>query len=185
MSIFRKSVEKIQVPWKYDKNNGYFTWRPKHILIITRPILLRMRNVLDTSCTENQNTHFMFHNPFSENPSVYEIVCGKYGTAKQATNDNKTRRRPFTCWLRPYTHTQTHTHTHTEYVAPIAFPWQQRLRERASMSRYTYIACLLLECISFRSVSLVIPQYNIFFNQLPAEGTVWLQSKCVFRHWCL
>jgi hypothetical protein len=58
-------------------------------------------------------------------------MCGKYDTDKQATDDNKTRRRPLTCWLRP--------HTHTEYVAPIAFPWQQRSRERASMSRYTYI----------------------------------------------
>jgi hypothetical protein len=26
--IFRKSVEKIQVSLKSDKNNGYFTWRP-------------------------------------------------------------------------------------------------------------------------------------------------------------
>jgi len=29
--IFRKSVEKIQVSLKYDKNNGYFTCRPMYI----------------------------------------------------------------------------------------------------------------------------------------------------------
>ena len=31
LSIFRKSVEKIQVSLKSDKNNGYFTWRPIYI----------------------------------------------------------------------------------------------------------------------------------------------------------
>jgi len=29
-------------------------------------VLLRMRNVSDKSCTENQNTHFMSHNFFSK-----------------------------------------------------------------------------------------------------------------------
>ena len=37
----------------------------------------------------------------------------------------------------------THTHTHTDYVILIAFPRQQRFRERAWMLRYTYIACLV------------------------------------------
>ena len=27
LSFFRKSVEKIQISLKSDKNNGYFTWR--------------------------------------------------------------------------------------------------------------------------------------------------------------
>jgi hypothetical protein len=31
LSIFRKSVEKIQVLLKSDKNNGYFTWLPVYI----------------------------------------------------------------------------------------------------------------------------------------------------------
>jgi len=33
-----------------------------------------MRNVSDTSYRENQNTHFIFINFFSENRSVYEIM---------------------------------------------------------------------------------------------------------------
>jgi hypothetical protein len=36
------------------------------------------------------------------------------------------------------------TNTHSEYVILIAFPWQQRLRERGSMLRYTYIARLVI-----------------------------------------
>ena len=35
LSIFRKSVEKIQVSLKFDKNNGYFTWGPTHIHVYT------------------------------------------------------------------------------------------------------------------------------------------------------
>jgi len=33
-----------------------------------------MRNVSDKSCRENQNTHFMFNNLFSENSAVNEIM---------------------------------------------------------------------------------------------------------------
>jgi len=36
------------------------------------------------------------------------------------------------------------TGTHSEYVILTAFPLQQWLHERASMLRYTYIACLVL-----------------------------------------
>jgi hypothetical protein len=44
------------------------------ILIISRSILLRIRNVSDRSCRKNQNTRFMFTNYFLENLAVYEIV---------------------------------------------------------------------------------------------------------------
>jgi hypothetical protein len=40
-------------------------------MIISRWILLRMRNVSDKSCTENQNTHFMFSNVF---PKIVPFV---------------------------------------------------------------------------------------------------------------
>jgi hypothetical protein len=69
--IFRKSVEKIQDSLKSDKNKGYFTWRPKSLFIIPRSFLLRMRNVSDKSCRENQNTHVVFSN-FLENRTIYE-----------------------------------------------------------------------------------------------------------------
>jgi len=44
------------------------------ILIIYRSILLRMRNVSDKSCRENQNTYFMFSNFFFENCAIYGIM---------------------------------------------------------------------------------------------------------------
>jgi len=45
-------------------------------LIISRPVLLRMRNVSDKSCRENQNTHFILNKLFFyfENLSIYEIM---------------------------------------------------------------------------------------------------------------
>jgi len=49
------------------------------------------------------------------------------------------RRMRFACWVTKV----THTHTHTEYVIFIALPLQQWLHERASMLRYTYIACIV------------------------------------------
>jgi hypothetical protein len=42
------------------------------------------------------------------------------------------------------THKHTHKHTHTQkYVIFIAVPRQQWFRERASLSLYKYIVCLL------------------------------------------
>ena len=42
--------------------------------IISRWIVVIMRNFSDKSCREIQNTHFMFNNIFSENRVVYEIM---------------------------------------------------------------------------------------------------------------
>ena len=44
-------------------------------LITSRPVLLRMKNVSDKSCRENQNTHFMLNNFFFfEDRGFREIV---------------------------------------------------------------------------------------------------------------
>ena len=40
---------------------------------ISRSVLLRMRNVSDTSCRENENTQFVFSNS-PPNHTVYEIT---------------------------------------------------------------------------------------------------------------
>jgi len=44
------------------------------LLIILHSIILRIRNISDESCRENQNTNFMLHNFFFENGGVYEIM---------------------------------------------------------------------------------------------------------------
>ena len=49
-----------------------------YVYDLSGSVLLRMRNVPDTRCRENKNTHFVFNNLFFsfENRAVYEI-CGK------------------------------------------------------------------------------------------------------------
>ena len=62
LSILLNSVEKTQVSIKHDKNNGYCTLREHQYTfsIISRAVLVRMRNVSDKSCRENQTTHFIY-----------------------------------------------------------------------------------------------------------------------------
>jgi hypothetical protein len=61
----------------------------------------------------------------------------KYGTARQATDDNIIRRMRFACWITKA------ADTHSGYVIRIAFAQQRWLRERASKLRFTYIACVV------------------------------------------
>ena len=42
--------------------------------IISRSVLLRMINVSDKNCRENQNTQFVFSDFFFENLFVYEVM---------------------------------------------------------------------------------------------------------------
>jgi hypothetical protein len=60
----------------------------------------------------------------------------KYGRARQATDDNIIRRMRFACWITKA------TDTHSQHVILIAF-LRQWLRERPSILRYTYIACIV------------------------------------------
>jgi hypothetical protein len=60
----------------------------------------------------------------------------KYFRARQATDDNMLMR--IACWINKA------TNTHTGYVIFTAFPPQQRLHERTSLLRYTYIASRVL-----------------------------------------
>jgi hypothetical protein len=41
------------------ENNTYF-------LILSRSIMIKMKNISDKRCRENQNTQFMFNNLFSK-----------------------------------------------------------------------------------------------------------------------
>ena len=62
----------------------------------------------------------------------------KYGRAGQDTDDNIIWRMRFACWM-----TEA-TDTHSEYVILLAFPRQHWLRERASVLRCMYVACLVV-----------------------------------------
>ena len=57
------------------------------ILIMSRSILLRMRNFLDKSCRENQNTHFMSSNFYQQSRRLWNNV-ENYGRAGQVTDNS-------------------------------------------------------------------------------------------------
>jgi hypothetical protein len=74
-------------------------------------------------------------------------------------DDNIIRRMRFA-----YKVTHTHTHTHTEYVILIALSRQQRLRERASLLRYIYIACLAHSVLFCRKYINIIPHSQLRYD---------------------
>jgi len=107
-SIFKKSVEKIHIPVKPNKNSGYFTW-PIYICIMSRSILFRMKNGSDRSYRENKKTFFVQYNH-----EIYEKMWRK----KHCID---TERSQLTIWcmhiacliLRLQTHTLTIRNTYS------------------------------------------------------------------------
>ena len=72
----------------------------------------------------------------------------QYGGSLHAALVRLHARKHTPALLHPHARTRTHQcprlHTHRQkYVIFISFPWQQRFRERASVLRYTYIACIV------------------------------------------
>ena len=104
-----------------------------------------MRNDSDKSCTENQNTHFVFNNFFFfENLAVYEIM---WKNMVQPDRPQMTIRcMRIACWI------PKDTDTHSQYVIIVAFPLQQWLRERSPVLGYTHIACLVTVCVFHKQV---------------------------------
>jgi hypothetical protein len=67
LSIFLKSLRKIQVTFKSDKNNSGNVQEDRYsFLTICRSFLLSMNNITDKICTENQNTYFVSNIFFSK-----------------------------------------------------------------------------------------------------------------------
>jgi hypothetical protein len=65
LSIFRKSIEKIQVLLKSDRYIMDILHEDLRTFLITSPsVLLRIRNISDKNCRENRNTNFMCNNFF-------------------------------------------------------------------------------------------------------------------------
>jgi len=133
-------------------NEDQFTF-----FIISRSLVLRMRNVSDIICRGNQNTHFVFSNLFLGNRTVYEIMW------KNIVEQG-----------RPHAHCvlDNSGHTHSLYVILIAFPLQQWLHKRASMLRYAWIACLIYTWLHCPALTA---------HRLECFGFVWLDPTDIAR----
>ena len=88
-----------------------------------------MRNILDKSCRQNQNTHLMFNFFFFRKSCPLCHNVQKYSAARWTTDDHIIQRMRTECWITKA------TETHSEHILLIAFPRQQWLRERASVLR--------------------------------------------------
>ena len=107
-------------------------------VIISRSVILRMRNVSDKSGKENQNTYFIVQKYSVENCIFYEIMWENI--VQPDTPQMTIWSMRIACWI------SEATDTNSDYVIFIDFPLQQWLHESASMLRYTstYIAFLVV-----------------------------------------
>ena len=81
----------------------------------------------------------------------------KVGGDGQATDYILLRRMFIACWI------PNAPNTHSEYIILIAFPRQQRLRERASILRHTYNACLAMSTSAERDADIGVLPVNKHF----------------------
>jgi hypothetical protein len=159
LSFCRKSLEKIKISLKSDKNNGYFIWRRFDIFYDISLSSSQNGKYFRQIYRENQNIHFVFSNPFPK-IAPFMRLCWKM-------------------WWRPRGHKWRHNMAHTRCVmdlqgymnlyagtlpracvptcthAPacthrpisntrIAFPRKQWFRERACVTLYVH--CLSCSC---------------------------------------
>jgi hypothetical protein len=93
--------------------------------------------MFQTEIVDCIKTHVMLKNFFFfENCAIYEIMWKSI--AEPDRPQLTIWRKRIACWI------PKATSTHSEYVILIAFSLPQWLHERASMLRYTYVACLVL-----------------------------------------
>jgi len=123
LSIFRKSVQKIQVSLKSKKNSGYFTWRRIHFFIISRSFLLRIKNISEKKMYRKSKHTFLSNHFFKS--------CRLWVNVKNSVQPDRPQITTWfmrsACWITKA------INTHSEYVIPVSFPLQQWLHESASM----------------------------------------------------
>jgi hypothetical protein len=103
-------------------------------MLVSRAIILRLRNVSGENCIGSPSTRFVFSN-FLPKIMAFMRYVEKCGTAGQATDDSIMQQ--VRCWI------PNATHIHSEYLILISFPQQQCLRECASVLHLYlhYLSC--------------------------------------------
>jgi hypothetical protein len=150
LSIFWKSVKKIEVSLNSNKSNEYFARRPIYIFdhISTRFFL--EREMLQTKVVERIKIHILWSVTFFKKSCHLWDDVENYCRAGQTTDDNMVHAR---CTLV----TLGYKHVYWEYVIVIAFPWQRWLLKCISVLRL-HVCCLSCckECRFFRVECLLV-----------------------------
>jgi len=114
--IFWKSVEKIQVSLKSEKNNGYFTWWPIHFWSYLTHFFLEW-DMFETNVEQKIETHILSSITFFKNCTFHEIMW---------KNTVQLGRPQMTIWLMHIAYwISKSTNTSSEYVILINFPLQK------------------------------------------------------------
>jgi hypothetical protein len=103
-------------------------------LIISRSVLLRMKNHSDKHCREYQHAHFMLNNIFFRKSFRLWDYVEKYCRTVQAIDENMAH---VLCMV----DTKGYKYTHKGWVILIAFPQQQWFHDRPPLLSCTYIGC--------------------------------------------
>ena len=137
-----KNLSRKLVSLKSDKNNPTLREDICTFMIKSRRFILKMRNVSDKSCREDQNEHLCSLIFFPrESWRLWDNV-EKYGRDGESTDSN-------IIWRIRFAYQRTKAWIHTlKIVELVDFPLQQWLCEGALVLRYTSIACLVTQLIS-------------------------------------
>ena len=88
--FFENKSRKFNLHWNLTRIKGTLHKDQYTFTITSRSVFLRVKNVWDRSCTENENTHFMFGNSFFRKSCRLWDNVEKYCRVGQATYGNKT-----------------------------------------------------------------------------------------------
>jgi hypothetical protein len=137
LTIFGKSVEKIQVAMKSDWSSGYFTWVPTDIYYNISLVPPYNEKCFRQKLQRKSKHTFYFQWLLFVNHAVYEIVW------KNMAEPDRLQKK-IQCGVGALHAGQLRLQTHSGFVIGIYFPWKHWLRERVWMLYYiyTYIDCL-------------------------------------------
>jgi hypothetical protein len=122
--------------------------------IVSRSVLLRMKNISDKSCRENQNTHFILCNVFRKSSHLWDRL-EKYFRARRAINDYKKWCMRFACCI------SKATDSHLKCIIPIAYPRQEWLCESFKIPTVHYV--LFRPGITGETILLQLLSGNLFW----------------------
>ena len=135
LRIFRKFVEKIKVSLKSSKNNRYLTRRPIHIFLSYLVDFFLEWEIFQNNVVEKLKTHILCSVTFFfKSCSLWDVE----NIAERGRAQKTTWRMRIACWI-----SGGYKYTLLGRVIIIAFPEQQWLHERASLLRYTCVACIV------------------------------------------
>ena len=129
-------------------------------LIISRSILLIIRNLYETKVIEKIKIHILCSKyVFRKSRRLYNVE--KYGTSRQAKDYNIKGCMRLACWITKA------TETHSEYVILLPFAQQQCLLKPAFSATFICIACLVECCVGkCITVQIVIQNKEIVWAEL-------------------